>query len=454
MSPLKHLWSLFLLCFIMFSKSLYTAASNPDSTITIPLLSLKKPDHDDDDDQYSSSDEDPWKRGKFLSLASTSLARAHGFVSVIKRCPFCHPRISFRKKPRKELGVLPCPKRDSCDGPLNIIPSDYQPSYHSDLFYSTRGSHFVSLDFGTPPETIPFVVDTGSSVVKIPCNSRYICRKCSFPTSTSNPTSFSTAGKLMLETASDYSDNAVQPVLVRCSGFSAHQQPAIVSGFGPGPESFPSQMGLNKFSYCLPTHGDSHSNSLNSGVSKYNPKGLISYTPLYVKPSLSMDSYFYYVNLQEIVVGGKRIKVPNETFLVPGSNGTGGTIVDMGTPFTFMESSIYRAVEEEFEKQMVNYTRLEGLGNLGPCFNISNEKTGSYPELTFKFEGGAEMDLQWTNLMVFDRNLGIECLAIVTDDRDEFTGGPAIILGNHQQKNFYVEFDLEKQRIGFESHGC
>lgn len=54
---------------------------------------------------------------------------------------------------------------------------------------------------------------------------------------------------------------------------------------------------------------------------------------------------------------------------------------------------------EEVEKQMVHCTRLDdGLENVRPCFNISNEKTGSYPKINFKFAGGAEMVMPWTNL--------------------------------------------------------
>lgn len=65
----------------------------------------------------------------------------------------------------------------------------------------------------------------------------------------------------------------------------------------------------------------------------------------------------------------------SEIILFPGSNGTGGMMVDMGTPFTFMERSIYNVVAEEVETQMflLNSTRFAGhVESLGPiCFNVS-----------------------------------------------------------------------------------
>lgn len=66
---------------------------------------------------------------------------------------------------------------------------------------------------------------------------------------------------------------------------------------------------------------------------------------------------------------------------------------------------------------------------------LDQTKPGAYPKLTFQFEGAAMM-LPWTNLIMFDRNLGAKCLAIVTDHVNDLSGGPAVILGNHRQHDF------------------
>nr|ACN31355.1 unknown [Zea mays] len=83
------------------------------------------------------------------------------------------------------------------------------------------------------------------------------------------------------------------------------------------------------------------------------------------------------------------------------------------------------------------------------------------PELSFRFEGGAVMQLPVENYFVVAGRGAVEaiCLAVVTD----FSGGsgagnegsgPAIILGSFQQQNYLVEYDLEKERLGFRRQSC
>ena len=61
-------------------------------------------------------------------------------------------------------------------------------------------------------------------------------------------------------------------------------------------------------------------------------------------------------------------------------------------------------------------------------------------------------------LVEFSLTRGIcgRCLTIVSDDVAGQGGavGPAVILGNYQQQNFYVECDLENERFGFRSQSC
>ncbi|KAL8517655.1 hypothetical protein ACS0TY_015768 [Phlomoides rotata] len=48
------------------------------------------------------------------------------------------------------------------------------------------------------------------------------------------------------------------------------------------------------------------------------------------------------------------------------------------------------------------------------------------------------------------------CMTVITRNSTagEVGPGPAIILGNYQQHNFYVEYDLEKERLGFRKQLC
>ncbi|KAA8518472.1 hypothetical protein F0562_015946 [Nyssa sinensis] len=185
----------------------------------------------------------------------------------------------------------------------------------------------------------------------------------------------------------------------------------------------------------------------------------LSHTP-FIKNNLTSNSAFqeyYYVGLRKITVGGKHIKIPY-SFLVPGSDGNGGTIVDSGTTFTFMERAAYELVAAEFEKQMKNYSRatdVEKQSGFRPCFRLSAGKSVLFPELVFHFKGGGKMELPLADYFSFVAD-GVVCMTIVTDNEigPGTPVGPSIILGNYQQQNFYLEYDLKNKRLGFRKQIC
>ncbi|KAF9597760.1 hypothetical protein IFM89_021514 [Coptis chinensis] len=380
------------------------------------------------------------------------------------------------------------------------------------------GAYSVSLSFGTPPQTIPLIFDTGSELVWVPCTHRYICRNCTSSTNTQIPTfipklssstkiigcknpkcswihttnvvesrckdcepnsticsqicppyiiiygSASTGGILLSETL-DLVSRKVPNFAVGCSLFASHS-PAGIAGFGRGSASLPSQLGLSKFSYCLLSHrfDDSTQSSslvldgeLNNGDSKTNG---VSYTPFVKNPVTGRPAFsvYYYVGLRKITVGDKTVKIPYSKLSQRAGNG--GAIVDSGSTFTFMEGHVFEPVAAELEKQTAHYKRLtdvENVTGLRPCYDISGGKPVSFPKLVFHFKGGADMELPVTNYFSLVGD-GIACMTIITDGvvggGGGLSGGPAVILGNFQMQNFYVEYDLENKRFGFRQQTC
>ncbi|KAG4130268.1 hypothetical protein ERO13_D09G132001v2 [Gossypium hirsutum] len=186
----------------------------------------------------------------------------------------------------------------------------------------------------------------------------------------------------------------------------------------------------------------------------------LSYTPFYRNQVASNPNFkeFYYVTLRKILVGDKHVKVPY-SYLVPGSDGNGGTIVDSGSTFTFMDRPVFEVVSKEFEKQMGNYIRareIENISGLAPCFNISGYTSIKFPELSFQFKGGAKMALPLVNYFSFVGDDKVACLMIVSDNvvGQGSHGGPAIILGSFQQQNYYIEFDMANNRFGWAERRC
>ncbi|KAF8395450.1 hypothetical protein HHK36_019396 [Tetracentron sinense] len=457
-----------LLCLFSLFYLLSLASSSPQNKSTSITLSLSQ------FNKYSSPD--PWQ--KLTHLAFASLTRAHHLKN---------PQNTSLTK-------------------THLFPHSY-------------GGYSISLSFGTPPQIIPFVMETGSSLVWFPCTHRYSCKDCAFPNT--DPTKIpsfipklsssskllgcrnpkcswihdadvqsrcqdcdpnssncsqicppyiriygsGTTGGVLLSETLDFPEKRVPDFVVGCSLFSS-RQPAGIAGFGRSPSSLPSQLGLNKFSYCLLSHrfdDTSGSSSLvlesgsDSGDHKTNG---VNYTPFLKVPVAGNSAFsgYYYVSLRKITVGGNLVKIPY-SYLSPGSDGNGGTVVDSGTTFTFMEGQVFELVAREFQMQVLHYKRaadIETRTGLRPCFNVSGDKTISLPKLVFHFKGGAKMTLPLANYFSILGNSGVACMTMVTDVAvdPEFSGGPAIILGNYQQQNFYLEYDLENERFGFRRQSC
>ncbi|XP_010515715.1 PREDICTED: probable aspartyl protease At4g16563 [Camelina sativa] len=388
----------------------------------------------------------------------------------------------------------------------------------SPLSAKSYGGYSVSLSFGTPSQAISFVFDTGSSLVWFPCTSRYLCSGCNFsgldptriprffPKNSSSSRIIgcqnrkcqflfganlkcpgcdpntrnctvpcppyilqyglgSTAGVLLSETL-DIPDLTVPNFVVGCSILST-RQPAGIAGFGRGPESLPSQMKLKRFSHCLVSRRYDDTNvttdldlDAGSGHNSGSKTPGLSYTPFRKNPKVSNAAFlgYYYLNLRRIYVGKKQVKIPYK-FLVPGTNGNGGSIVDSGSTFTFMERPVFSLVAEEFAAQLSNYTRekdVEKVTGIGPCFNIAGKGDVEIPELIFVFKGGAKMELPLANFFTFVGSTDTVCLTVVSDNTVNPSGGtgPAIILGSFQQQNYLVEYDLENDRFGFAKKRC
>ncbi|OMO82533.1 Peptidase A1 [Corchorus capsularis] len=239
-----------------------------------------------------------------------------------------------------------------------------------------------------------------------------------------------------------------------------------IARFNRSSQSLPSQLGVKIFAYCLisrqldnPDVSSTMWFETESGSGDTKTPGL-SYTPLNKSQvtSIPVLKELNYVKLRRILVGNKDVKVPYR-YLVPGPDGNfGGTVVDLLLDYTFMEKPVIELVSQEFVKQMRNYSNARVHWNMfDPCFRVPYNESIHVPELVFEFKGGAKMKLPTANYFSFvNVHADVACLMIVTTnsdaDFDHFE--PAIILGNFQQQNYYVEFDLANDRFGFAERSC
>lgn len=250
-----------------------------------------------------------------------------------------------------------------------------------------------------------------------------------------------------------------------CSLFADRQPPAGLAGFGRGPSSLPSQLGLPRFAYCLISRKFDDDSSVSGSLflgggtrTALYDKGL-QFVPFVRNPTKSIPfSVYYYIALVKITVGGIKVKLPAKVLSV-GPTGDGGTIIDSGTTFTYMEPSTFESVVEAFTEiiggRYNRSARLESRTGLKPCFMLPAKNSRvELPQLIFHFKGGAEMRLPVENYFVAADEAAV-CLAVVTDDAaGRGGGGPSIIIGSFQQQNYYVVYDLAQERLGFRRQDC
>ncbi|GJY27659.1 probable aspartyl protease [Tanacetum coccineum] len=265
-------------------------------------------------------------------------------------------------------------------------------------------------------------------------------------------------------------------------------EPIGVAGFGRGALSLPAQLSAyspnlgSQFSYCL----ISHSFDFNR-VSQPSPLilGRRVDPPLKVNKVKQMNSqpqpfaytpmlentkhpYYYYVGLEAVTVGKKRIKAPLNMTTIDGK-GNGGMVVDSGTTYSMLPEELYNSVVGEFGKSGYKRAReVEDKTGLSPCYytdqpvrgtDIKKVKKVSVPQLVLHFGGNSSVVMpkknyfyEFTDGKKVKRKVG--CMTLMNAGYFPDSGGPAGLLGNYQQQGLEVVYDLLNKRVGFARRKC
>ncbi|GKV05868.1 hypothetical protein SLEP1_g17823 [Rubroshorea leprosula] len=388
--------------------------------------------------------------------------------------------------------------------PFKSLPrSPTQVSFHHNVTLTT------SLTVGTPPQNVSMVIDTGSELSWLNCNSSYTTTgnisgpftfdktrsssyypiPCSSPTCTIKTKDFhipascdtnqhchailsyadssSSEGNLASETFHIGSSD-ISGMVFGCmdSVFSSNTEEDSkttgLMGMNRGSLSFVSQMGFPKFSYCI--SGYDLSGFLLLGEANFSWLAPLNYTPLVQisQPLPYFDRVAYTVQLEGIKVSGKLLSIP-KSVLVPDHTGAGQTMLDSGTQFTFLLGPVYNALRAEFLNQTSRVLRVlddpnfvfQGVMDL--CFRIplGQPDLPPLPSVTLVFEG-AEMTVSGDRALYrvpgeIRESDSVWCMSFGNSD---LLGMEAYVIGNHHQQNKWMEFDLERSRIGLADVRC
>nr|CAD1842548.1 unnamed protein product [Ananas comosus var. bracteatus] len=224
-------------------------------------------------------------------------------------------------------------------------------------------------------------------------------------------------------------------------------------GLGRGPLSFASQLrGLygHAFSYCL-VDRDSDM-SVSSKLIFGEDRRLLAHPDLnytaFVAGKDNPADTFYYVQIKGILVGGHMLQIPPETWELSG-DGRGGTIVDSGTTLSYFADPAYRVIREAFVERVKKYPMVDDFPVLNPCYNVSGVEEVELPEFAIVFADGAVWNFPVENYFIRLEPEEMVCLAILGTPRSALS-----IIGNYQQQNFHILYDLDKSRLGFAPMRC
>ncbi|GFQ04774.1 aspartic proteinase pcs1 [Phtheirospermum japonicum] len=361
----------------------------------------------------------------------------------------------------------------------------------------------VSLAVGSPPQNVTMVLDTGSELSWLQCNktrtdrpvfdpdksSSYAPVACSSPTCTTQTQDFSIPAscdsKNLCHAILSYADASSSEgnlasdnfaiagskfpgAIFGCmdSGYSANSdedsKTTGLMGMNRGSLSFISQMGFKKFSYCI--SGSDLSGILLFGDSNFTWLLPLNYTPLVQIPTPLpyFNRVAYTVQLEGIKVSEKLLALPKSVF-VPDHTGAGQTMVDSGTQFTFLLGPAYTALRNEFVNQTAGALRVledpnfvfQGAFDL--CFRVPTNLTGlpELPSVSLVFRG-AQITVSGGQLLyrVPGEVRGNDWVHCFTFGNSDLLGMEAYIIGHHHQQNIWMEFDLERSRIGVAQVRC
>ncbi|BAS93929.1 Os05g0403100 [Oryza sativa Japonica Group] len=160
----------------------------------------------------------------------------------------------------------------------------------------------------------------------------------------------------------------------------------------------------------------------------------------------------YFIGVTGIKVNGRAVPL-NATLLAIAKSGVGGTKLSMLSPYTVLETSIYKAVTDAFAAETAMIPRVPAVAPFKLCYDgtmVGSTRAGpAVPTVELVLQSKA---VSWVvfgaNSMVATKD-GALCFGVVD-------GGVApetsVVIGGHMMEDNLLEFDLEGSRLGFTSY--
>lgn len=166
----------------------------------------------------------------------------------------------------------------------------------------------------------------------------------------------------------------------------------------------------------------------------------------------NFDPLAYTIGLVGIRIGPNKLAIPESVFR-PDAGGSGQTMIDSGTQYTFLVDGAYNKVKEEVVR-LAGPKLKKGYvygGSMDMCFDGNPLEVGQLiGEMALQFEKGIEIVIPKERILD-DVGGGVHCLGIGSSTK---LGVASNIIGNFHQQNLWVEFDLASRTVGFGKADC
>uniref|UniRef100_A0A8R7Q1F0 Peptidase A1 domain-containing protein n=1 Tax=Triticum urartu TaxID=4572 RepID=A0A8R7Q1F0_TRIUA len=347
--------------------------------------------------------------------------------------------------------------------------------------YMFHGPYLTRVMLGNPPQSFDVLIDTGSILPWIGCETARIPTRLFYPASSTSVLGCSDHSCQALESAraakcntsnnrcaydlgygngdNGTASNAVGYYisdLVHLNGLSTPARIVFgcttswsgqltrggfdgIFGLSPFGMSFISQLyslGISGKVFTLCMHSPTGGGILAFGEAL--EPGL-TYTPLLPSPQ------YYQVNLQSIAVNGQTLPIESSVF---GPSPSNFTFVDSGTTLAYLADGAYEPFISAI-RAATPPSELPFTGENGEiCFATSTSIDSAFPSVELDFVGGAKMFLYPHNYMYYVKP-SVYCIGWLRN-----TGRQVTLLGDIVLVDKILVHDLEKKRLGWMNYDC
>jgi len=361
--------------------------------------------------------------------------------------------------------------------------------YISNLVPSSRNVVFLmNISIGEPPVPQLAVMDTGSSLTWFMCHPCTSCSQQSVPIF--DPSKSSTYASLKCSECNkcEVMNNGGEcPYSLEyvgsgaSEGIYAREQltlettdegivrvPSLIFGcgrrFSVSSNGYPYQgingvfgLGSGKFS-LLPSFGKKFSyciGSLRNTNYKFNKLVLGDKANMQGdSTTLNVINGLYYVNLEAISIGGKKLNIDPNVFERSLTNNNSGVIIDSGADHTWLTKYGFEVLSFEVENLLEGVLAQDKHNPYTLCYSgVVSRDLSDFPVVTFHFAEGAVLDLDVTSMFI-QTSENEFCMAVLPgnyfgDDYETFSS-----IGMLAQQYYNVGYDLNEMRLYFQRIDC